>query len=300
MDEYYKILNIEYDYSIENIKKAYRKLSLKYHPDKNNNNSEYFNKINNAYNCIINNTNNTNNNNTNNTNNNNTNNTNNNNTNNTNNTNINTNNTNNTNNSLLPINNYENITSNNNTQYFYENIMNSNMEDIIKELHISYEESYNGSIKPLNIQRQLLNNNIIKYENETIYINIPQGIDNEELILVNNKGNVFNGNYSNVKIIIKLLKHQDFNREGLDIYYNTSISFKESLIGFNFILKHLNNKNYKIENKISTIVHNNSKIILKKLGFIRDGFIGDLYVTFNINYPKLLDADTIQKLKEIL
>ena len=53
MDEYYKILDIESDYSIENIKKAYRKLSLKYHPDKNNNNSEYFNKINNAYNCII-------------------------------------------------------------------------------------------------------------------------------------------------------------------------------------------------------------------------------------------------------
>ena len=210
------------------------------------------------------------------------------------------NNNNNTNNSLLPINNYENIISNNNTQYCYENRMHSNREDIIKELHISYEESYNGSIKPLNIQRQLLNNNIIKYENETIYINIPQGIDNEELIIVNNKGNVFNGNYSNVKIIIKLLKHPDFYREGLDIYYNTSISFKESLVGFNFILKHLNNKNYKIENKINTIVHNNSKIILKKLGFIRDGFIGNLYVTFNINYPKLLDVDTIQKLKEIL
>ena len=200
----------------------------------------------------------------------------------------------------MPINNYENIISNNNTQYCYENRMHSNREDIIKELHISYEESYNGSIKPLNIQRQLLNNNIIKYENETIYINIPQGIDNEELIIVNNKGNVFNGNYSNVKIIIKLLKHPDFYREGLDIYYNTTISFKESLVGFNFILKHLNNKNYKIENKLNTIVHNNSKIILKNLGFNRDSFIGNLYVTFNINYPKLLDSETIQKLKEIL
>ena len=69
MDEYYKILNIEYDYSIENIKKAYRKLSLKYHPDKNNNNSEYFNKINHAYNYIINNLNNNNTNNNNNNNN---------------------------------------------------------------------------------------------------------------------------------------------------------------------------------------------------------------------------------------
>ena len=324
MDEYYKILNINSNYSIENIKKAYRKLSLKYHPDKNNNNSEYFNKINNAYNYIINNSNNSNNsnnngnNNSNNNGNNNSNNGNNNsnngnnnsnNGNNGNNGNNNSNNSNNGNNdnngninhSLLPINNYENNILNNNTSHFHHDTLEySYKEDIIKELNISFEESYSGSIKPLNIQRQIINNNIIKYENETIYINIPRGIDNEELIVINNKGNVFNGNYSNVKIIIKLLKHPDFYREGLDIYYNTSITFKESLVGFNFILKHLNNKNYKIENKINTIVHNNSKIILKNLGFNRNEFIGNLYITFSINYPKLFDSDTIQKLKEIL
>ena len=308
MDEYYKILNINSNYSIENIKKAYRKLSLKYHPDKNNNNSEYFNKINNAYNYIINNSNNSNNSNNNGNNNSNNGNNNSNNGNNGNNGNNNSNNSNNGNNdnngninhSLLPINNYENNILNNNTSHFHHDKLEySYKEDIIKELNISFEESYSGSIKPLNIQRQIINNNIIKYENETIYINIPRGIDNEELIVINNKGNVFNGNYSNVKIIIKLLKHPDFYREGLDIYYNTSITFKESLVGFNFILKHLNNKNYKIKSKEGEIITNNTKMIMYNLGFCRNDYFGNLIITFNINYQKL-DPNIIKKLREIL
>jgi len=291
MDEYYKILNIDSNFTIENVKKSYRKLSIKYHPDKNNDNKEYFNKINNAYSIITdyleNNNTNTNTNNNNNTNT------------NTNNNNNNNNNTNtndfinnkNNNDLILPITNYENN---------YYNEKNKYNEDIIKDLNITFEESYNGSIKPININRQIFINNTIKRENETIYITIPKGIDNEELIIIQNKGNYCNGNYSNLKIIIILIKHNDFIRNGLDIFYNTSINFKESLVGFEFILKHLNNKNYKIQNKKNTIIHNNTKIVLNNLGFIRDIFVGNLYITFTINYPKFIDNETIEKLNEIL
>ena len=53
--QYYDILNIEPNTDIDSIKKAYRKLSLKYHPDKNNNSSDMFNKITTAYEFLINN-----------------------------------------------------------------------------------------------------------------------------------------------------------------------------------------------------------------------------------------------------
>lgn len=55
MDDPYKTLGVSSNASQDEIKKAYRKLSLKYHPDKNKGNkenTEWFKKINNAYQMI--------------------------------------------------------------------------------------------------------------------------------------------------------------------------------------------------------------------------------------------------------
>jgi len=49
----YKILEIDKNSTKDDIKKSYRKLSLKYHPDKNNGDDEMFKKINEAYNILI-------------------------------------------------------------------------------------------------------------------------------------------------------------------------------------------------------------------------------------------------------
>lgn len=51
--DFYKILNVSSNASIEEIKKSYRKLALKYHPDKKpHGNEEIFKKINEAY-CVL-------------------------------------------------------------------------------------------------------------------------------------------------------------------------------------------------------------------------------------------------------
>jgi molecular chaperone DnaJ len=52
-ETYYEILGISEDSSQEDIKKAYRKLAIKYHPDKNHDpNTENFNKITKAYDVL--------------------------------------------------------------------------------------------------------------------------------------------------------------------------------------------------------------------------------------------------------
>ena len=51
---YYEILRVERNATIDEIKKSYRKLALKYHPDKNKDESapKKFKKISNAYNIL--------------------------------------------------------------------------------------------------------------------------------------------------------------------------------------------------------------------------------------------------------
>lgn len=46
---YYKLLEVEQTASLSDIKKSYRRLALKYHPDKNKDTSELFKEITNAY-----------------------------------------------------------------------------------------------------------------------------------------------------------------------------------------------------------------------------------------------------------
>lgn len=89
-------------------------------------------------------------------------------------------------------------------------------------------------------------------------------------------------------------------RDGLNLIYFSNITFKQSLIGIDFNIRHLNNKTYRITNTNREIIHNNTNIVLRNLGFHRDSFTGNLIIKFKIDYPKTLSLETIQKLKEIL
>ena len=281
---YFKLLEIDETNNIELIKKAYRKLSLKYHPDKNINNKDLFNKITHAYETII--------------------------------FDINKNLI---NNDLILYNNFENNLENNvqnnlqnniqnnlqnNVQNNFENnnygiIYNKFKEDIIINIEITFEQAYNGSNIPIVIQRDIMYNNLIKQEKETIYIEIPKGLDNDEIIIIENKGNIYNNYKSNVKIHTFLLEHDLYTRNGLDIYYYININLKESLIGFEHNFKYLNNKTYKIINK-DIIIHHNSEKILNNIGFSRNNYIGNLVIKFNINYPEKLSKEAQESLKKIL
>jgi DnaJ-class molecular chaperone len=296
-DSYYNILNLSKNANINDIKKAYRQLSIKFHPDKNKNcDPEQFNKINHAYSKLLDKYN----------------------------TNANANTKYNINeinnevnnevekynkNELVNANNVNNVNNANNDilkySYFGSNFSSNNSnnsEDIIINLNINFSEAYTGCNKPIVVNRKIIVNNVIGHEKETLYIPIPKGIDANEIIALPNKGNVYISNgvisYSNIKIIINLLNHEIFERNGLDIIFIKTITLKEALLGFTFNLNHINNKNFKVT--CSEVINFNYEKLIPNMGFIRDTFVGNLIIKFNIIFPITISQESKKLLEKIL
>ena len=152
------------------------------------------------------------------------------------------------------------------------------------------------------VNRKITVNNVIGNETETLYIPIPKGIDNNEIIALPNKGNVYISHgiisYSNIKVIISLLKHEVFERNGLDIIFVKTITLKEALLGFTFNLNHINNKNFKIT--CFEIITFNYEKVIPNMGFVRDTFVGNLIIKFNITFPLTISQETKVVLEKVL
>ena len=172
---------------------------------------------------------------------------------------------------------------------------------ITKTLIINLDEAYEGVVKPLEIEKWIVHNNIKKQEKETLYVDISKGIDNNEIIILKNKGNInTHGIQGDIKIQIHIKNNSLFIRQGLDLLVNKKISLKEALIGFKFEIKHLNNKSYMINNFNSKVVTPNFKSVVEKMGMKRGNNVGRLIILFNIEFPKTLSETQKEQLKNIL
>lgn len=172
---------------------------------------------------------------------------------------------------------------------------------ITKTLIINLDEAYEGVVKPVEIEKWIIHNNIKKVEKETLYVEIPEGIDNNEIIMMKNKGNInTHGIQGDIKIQIKIKNNSIFTRQGLDLLVKKKISLKEALIGFKFEIKHLNKKSYMINNFNSKVVTPEFKSVIDKMGMKRGNNIGRLIILFEIEFPKTLSETQKEKLKNIL
>lgn len=263
--DYYKILNIRENTTVDEIKKSYRKKTLEYYKN-NNKNTEILNE---AYNYLIDN-----------------------------------------HDKIITFNldtdNIDNIDKIKNIgiseKIYRENSERINQEipqDIIINKNITLRESYSGYMIPINIERSKIVNNINYTEYETIYVTLPKGIDNNEIILLEKKGNIVNNLKGDVKVVININETFNFSRSGLDLYYHKNITLKQALCGFKFNIQFLNNENIVINNEKGNIIHPMTTKIIKNFGMERDNMKGNLIIIFDISYPDYIDKNSANKLEEI-
>jgi len=178
---------------------------------------------------------------------------------------------------------------------------------IVKSIEITLEQAYTGLNYPLKIEKWVMEENIKKMEQETIYVDIKAGIDDSEIIILRNRGNMISDtNIGDIKLFIKVMNNTEFVRDGLDLLLTKNITLKEALIGFQFDFKHLSGKIYTINNKPGKVVTPDFVKEVANMGMKRtrphpaSPLVGNLLICFNIKYPTTITEEQCKQLAEIL
>ena len=176
-------------------------------------------------------------------------------------------------------------------------------EDVYCDVSISFTQSYTGCTVPVNVEREVVLNKKTYVEKEKIYLTLPPGVDNEEIVTIQGKGNIINKSSGDVKA--KIYIHQDtsqysYERSALDLIYHKTISFRDSICGFDFSITHINDKNLKFDSSRGNIIQNGDKKTIQGKGFKRNGMTGDLVVIFHVDKPSGLNEDQLKMFESVL
>ena len=171
---------------------------------------------------------------------------------------------------------------------------------IMTTISVPIDKILSGTTVPIDIERWILEGGNKVFEPETIYVAVPKGMDEGELIVLKDKGNVVNEQIKgDVKIVVKIENNTSFRREGLDLIFQKTISIKEALCGFSFELKYITGKTYTINNNAGNIIPNGYRKVIPNMGFTRDEHIGNLIIVFDVKFPEKLEDNVIAELKKI-
>lgn len=167
---------------------------------------------------------------------------------------------------------------------------------------ITMEQAFTGYTLPIEVERWVMIGEMKIHEEETLYITIPPGIDDNEVLLLSEKGNAINDQCKgDIKVVIHLENKSVFRRQGLDLIFRKSITLKEALCGFAFEIPHINGKTLSLNNKSNpTIVKPNYKKTVSGLGMMRDNAYGNLIIEFDIEFPESLTAEQIAGIETLL
>jgi DnaJ-class molecular chaperone len=171
---------------------------------------------------------------------------------------------------------------------------------IIKTVSVPIDKILTGTTIPVDIERWIIEDGNKVFENETVYVTVPKGIDEGEIIVLRDRGNVAREDCKgDIKLFIKIDNNTEFKRSGLDLILEKTISVKEALCGFTFELKYITGKIYTINNSSGNIISHGYRKIIPNMGLSREQHTGNLIIIFEVKFPEKLKEDVMEELKKI-
>jgi curved DNA-binding protein len=158
-------------------------------------------------------------------------------------------------------------------------------QDLSLELPIALTEVLHGAEKTISLGRG--------GKSDKVSVKIPAGIESGKKLRVTGKGNPsqFGGPHGDLYLLINILPHELFTRDGDDLLVDQKIPFSTMVLGGKVDVPTLEGKTLSV--KVPHATQANAKLRLKGHGMPAGphGPRGDLYVRLNVEIPKSLDKE---------
>jgi len=166
---------------------------------------------------------------------------------------------------------------------------------------ISLEQAFGGCQYPVEVERHIYEDGFKIKEKERIYVSVAAGTDNGEIIYIKHKGHEsITGDFGDIKVYITVEEHPVFRRNGLDLYMDKSLTFEESLCGFTFHIPLLSGRSLGLRNNIGDVVLNGTTKIIRNKGMVRNNITGNLIINFTVVQPSRLNESLALAIKDLI
>lgn len=136
-------------------------------------------------------------------------------------------------------------------------------------------------------------------ENESIEVNIPKGVENDMTMRVRTKGNVSKNNArGDLFIIFNVKPDNKFIRVGDDIFTVVNVFVTKALLGGEIEVDTINGRK-KVKLKVGTKDLDEIRIPKEGANNVNTGEVGDFVIKISINTPKKLNQEQIELLEKL-
>ncbi len=164
--------------------------------------------------------------------------------------------------------------------------------DLEHQMELSLEDAYKGVTTELSINRG--------ERLERVKVRIPPGVDTGTRVRVAGKGlpGIQGGPSGDLYLITRVKPHPFFERRGSNLYCQVPITFWEAALGGEIEVPTMEGV---VKMKIPPGTQSNQKFRLKGKGMprLKEGGEGDLYVKVKIVTPRTLNGREIQLIREL-
>ena len=162
-----------------------------------------------------------------------------------------------------------------------------------------------------NAELRLNLTDVYKTQKQTLTVNgknirltIPAGVENGQTIRIKGHGGegMNGGPNGDLLITFNILNNTSFKREGKDLYKDVDLDIFTAILGGDLMVETFDGK---VKLSVKPETENGTTVKLKGKGFPvykKEGHFGDLYITYKLSIPKNLSArekELLQELKKL-